>query len=107
MEKLKDMECSSEKEGKTPMDKEEVEKMLEYLSGWEAVNHKKIKKVFSFSNFDESMIFVNKVAGIAQAEDHHPTIHIDYDKVIIEIYTHKIGGLHKNDFIIAAKIDSI
>lgn len=51
------------------------------------------------------MDFVNKVARIAQSEGHHPDIHIFYSKVIIELWTHAIGGLSENDFILAAKID--
>jgi len=52
------------------------------------------------------MGFVNQVALIAQAEDHHPDLHVSYSKVTIELWTHAVGGLSENDFILAAKIDN-
>ncbi|MFX1413650.1 MAG: 4a-hydroxytetrahydrobiopterin dehydratase, partial [Promethearchaeota archaeon] len=67
----------------------------------------RIKKEFSFEDFKESMKFVNKVADLAEEEGHHPNIYIFYDKVILELHTHAIKGLHLNDFVMAAKIDAI
>lgn len=66
-----------------------------------------IERVFQFKNFRESMHFVNQVAEIAEQEGHHPDIHIHYSEVRLELYTHKVGGLHENDFILAAKIDKL
>lgn len=68
---------------------------------------KKIKRDFIFADFKEAMVFVNKVADIAEAEGHHPDISISYSKVVISLWTHAIGGLSENDFIMAAKIDGI
>ena len=84
----------------------EIEKHLKELNGW-ALEDKKIHKLFAFKNFKEAMIFVNKVAEIAESEGHHPDISIHYNKVDIVLWTHAIGGLSLNDFIIAAKIDSL
>jgi 4a-hydroxytetrahydrobiopterin dehydratase len=53
------------------------------------------------------MKFINSVADIAETEGHHPDIHVSYNRVTIELYTHSIGGLSENDFIVAAKIDEI
>jgi len=68
---------------------------------------KKLHKEFKFKDFKEAMDFVNKVAKIAEEENHHPNILINYSKVYIDIWTHSIDGLHENDFILAAKIDTI
>ena len=60
---------------------------------------------FTFKDFVRAMKFVNKVAEIAEAEGHHPDIHIHYNKVKLVLWTHDLGGLSMNDFIVAAKID--
>ena len=53
------------------------------------------------------MAFVNKIADIANAEDHHPDLHVSYSKATVELWTHAIGGLSDNDFIVAAKVDAL
>jgi 4a-hydroxytetrahydrobiopterin dehydratase len=65
----------------------------------------KLRKRFSLKNFKEAMTFVNKVAVLAEAESHHPEICISYKTVDFTLFTHAVGGLSENDFIIAAKID--
>ena len=60
---------------------------------------------FRFKNFVEAMSFVNKVAALAEGEQHHPSIFISYDKVRVTLSTHAAGGLSENDFIVAAKLD--
>ena len=67
----------------------------------------RIRRQFKFNDFKEAMIFVNKVAELANAEDHHPDIKIVYSKVQLDLFTHAVGGLSENDFIMAAKIDRI
>ena len=75
--------------------------------GWEVLDDMKIRKTFSFDNFTESMAFAQKIADIADKEDHHPDLCIHYTNVEVELSTHKIGGLSENDFILAAKIDNL
>lgn len=68
----------------------------------------RIVRTFEFENFNEALGFVNKVGEIAKKEGHHPNINIyDYNKVDVELWTHKIGGLHESDFMMAAKIDKL
>lgn len=86
------------------MEKAEVEKLLAQVSGW-SLSGKWITKEFHFRNFIEAMKFVNRVAAVAEEEGHHPDIHIHYNRVRFEIWTHAINGLSENDFILAAKID--
>ncbi len=71
-------------------------------------DRRKISRKFEFKDFEEAIDFVNQVASIAEDEGHHPDIHVvDYNKVIIELWTHSIGGLSVNDFIMASKIEKI
>ncbi len=76
-------------------------------SKWKVYNEKEIKKEYMFDTYHEAISFTNKIANLAEEEDHHPFIHINYKKVVIILYTHKINGLHENDFILAAKCDVI
>jgi len=97
--------CSGEEE---PLKGDEIKKMMGQLEdGWEVVDDKKIRKEFPSENFRESMAFAQKIAQIAEEEDHHPDICIHYSKVEVELSTHKIGGLSENDFILGAKIDDL
>lgn len=66
-----------------------------------------LRKQFNFQNFKESMAFVNKVADLAESEGHHPDIKIVWNKVQLDLFTHAVGGLSENDFIMAVKINRI
>ncbi len=68
---------------------------------------KKISHQFTFKNFPEAIAFVDKIVPIAEAEGHHPDLHIYYNKVLVELWTHAIGGLSENDFIMALKLESL
>lgn len=94
--------------GTPPMNIEEVQKYLSEVSGWIVVDgNKRINKKFKFKNFVEAIKFMNKVAEIAEQEQHHPNIHIFYSIVELELWTHAIAGLSENDFILASKVDKI
>lgn len=66
-----------------------------------------IKRGFKFNDFRQAMAFVNRVAGAAEKQGHHPDILISYDRVSLTLSTHKVGGLSRNDFILAASIDAL
>jgi 4a-hydroxytetrahydrobiopterin dehydratase len=66
---------------------------------------KRLERTFKFKNFTQALEFTNKVGAIAEEEDHHPRIVTEWGRVILQWWTHVIGGLHKNDFIMAAKTD--
>lgn len=96
--------------GEDPLERQKVREYLKKLtSKWRAYdNYTKIKKEFKFGVFGQALEFVNEVGKLAEAEGHHPNIYLhSYNKVIIRLWTHKIGGLHENDFIMASKIDKI
>jgi 4a-hydroxytetrahydrobiopterin dehydratase len=96
--------CKPCEGGTPPMSKKEAEAMLRKVEGWER-RENKIRKVYQFKDFNESMKFVNKVADLAEEEGHHPDILISWNKVTLTLITHAIGGLSENDLILAAKID--
>ena len=87
----------------------EVRKQLKLLTGWTLTEDKlRIRKTWTVKNFLAAMNFFNHVACVAECEGHHPDLHLEgYRTVSIEIYTHAIGGLSENDFILAAKIDAL
>ena len=87
----------------------EASMLIKEIEGWDLINDgiKKLKKEFSFSNYSDSVDFSNKVADMAEQEDHHPQIILEWGKVTVIWWSHKIKGLHKNDFICAAKTNSI
>ncbi|MBK8907492.1 MAG: 4a-hydroxytetrahydrobiopterin dehydratase [Rhodospirillales bacterium] len=81
---------------------------LEQTPAWAlARDPMRIQRRFTFGNFREALAFVNRVGELAEAEDHHPEIHFGWGYAFIEIFTHKINGLHENDFVLAAKIDNL
>lgn len=81
--------------------------LLEELRDWDLINESvhQLQRVFIFSNYGSSLNFANKVANLAEEEDHHPHIALEWGKVTVSWWSHKINGLHKNDFICAAKTD--
>ena len=94
--------------GTKPLPKEEVFKYLADAPGWNITDDfKMIFKEFKFKDFIGAINFVERVADVANMEDHHPDIHVYYNKVILELWTHAIGGLSENDFIVAAKVDAM
>ncbi|MBI2278484.1 MAG: 4a-hydroxytetrahydrobiopterin dehydratase [Candidatus Brennerbacteria bacterium] len=84
-----------------------LERYLKEVKGWGVIDAKKIRKEFAFSNFTQALAFANKIGEIAETEDHHPDLQLSWGKVVVELWTHAIGGLSENDFILAAKIDAI
>lgn len=77
------------------------------VPAWKIIDNKKLSREFKFKDFKEAMAFVNHVADIAESEGHHPDIYIFYNLVRLELSTHAVGGLSENDFILAAKIDTL
>jgi 4a-hydroxytetrahydrobiopterin dehydratase len=85
---------------------EEAKKLLEQVPSWN-LEENILRKNFKFKNFREAMKFINRMADIAEGEGHHPDFAVHYNRVEVEIWTHAIGGLSENDFILAAKLDQI
>lgn len=88
----------------------EITQMMPQVRDWQVkdVNgEKRLERVFKFRDFAQALDFTNKVGAIAQQEDHHPLIVLEYGKVTVYWWTHKVHGLEKNDFIMAAKTDEL
>ena len=89
---------------------DELPDLLKQIPDWQPITTEsvlKLNKVFNFKNYAEAISFTNKIAELAEEEDHHPAILLEWGKVEVTWWTHKIGGLHKNDFIAAAKTDQL
>ena len=115
MDKLTSKKCIPCESGTPPLTKKEYGPLLKHLKlDWEVLEDlpagrqgKKIRHEFKFKDFVKAMNFVNKVADLAESENHHPNIHIYYSRVVIDLTTHSVGGLSENDFILAAKIEDL
>jgi len=84
----------------------QITNFMAELKDWSLENGHLVK-YYNFKDFKENMIFVNKIAELAEQEGHHPNLFINYNKLKIELWTHAIKGLSENDFILAAKIDEL
>ena len=105
---LENQHCTPCRGGVAPLDQAAAETYLVIVPNWRlAADGKRISRDFRFKNFAESLAFVNAVGTIAEAEGHHPDIHFGWGYASISLQTHKIDGLHENDFILAAKIDAV
>lgn len=98
--------CKACEEGMPAMSMEEARALMGQVEGWE-LGEGKLSRQFRFKNFRQAMVFVNKVAEIAEAEGHHPDIFISWNRVRLDLTTHVIKGLSENDFIVAAKVNGI
>ena len=77
------------------------------VPGWQLLD-KKLRRELVMEDFVQAMAFVNRVAELAEQEQHHPDLHVtQWNHVAIEIWTHAVGGLHLNDFVLARKIDAV
>jgi 4a-hydroxytetrahydrobiopterin dehydratase len=76
-------------------------------AGWSVIEEHHLEKQFKFKNFRQALDFTNKVGELAESEGHHPDIYLAWGKVRVTLWTHKTGGLHENDFIMAVKIDGL
>lgn len=86
----------------------EAEIWLQALSGWSLDDKTQwLSKSFSFRNFAQALSFVNAIGDVAEKENHHPDVSLGWGYVHVKSQTHAIGGLHRNDFILASKIDKI
>ena len=87
--------------------KEESNELMQTLDNWIILNNgfDYLEKIFTFDNYEKAVDFSNDVAALADIEDQHPLIILEWGKVTVKWWSHKINGLHKNDFICAAKTD--
>lgn len=100
--------CVPCKGGTPPLAGERRDALLEQLGGgWQIVDGHHLTKTYRFSDFREALAFTNRVGEVAEAEGHHPDIQLGWGRVGLEIWTHDVGGLSENDFVLAAKADRL
>ena len=100
--------CTPCERGAKPLQSEALEKYVDQLGeDWAVVDGKRLQKEFHFNDFKETWAFVDLVAELAEEENHHPNIEFTWGRATITLWTHKIDGLHENDFIMAARIDEL
>ena len=102
--------CVACRAGEPTLTDAEIAELRPQLPDWqlkEVEGMRRLERVFKFKNFAQALEFTNKIGAIAEEENHHPLIITEWGKVTINWWTHKIGGLHRNDFIMAARSDEL
>lgn len=98
--------CKPLKAGTPALTDAEADRLLGALPGWKR-KETQINKTYPFKNYHETMAFVNASAWVSHREDHHPDLEVGYNQCTVRYSTHSVGGLSENDFIAAAKIESL
>ena len=93
-------------EGQPPMADDQIQRHLAQAPGW-SLTGGAIEKQFKFPDFHHTMAFVNALAWVAHAQDHHPDLQVSYSRCVVRFNTHSVGGISINDFICAAKLDAM
>lgn len=100
--------CTPCRNGGKPLTEPVLSQYLRQLAdGWQIVEGCRLEKLFKFKDFKDALDFTCHVGQLAEEHQHHPDIHLSWGKVQIQLWTHSIGGLHENDFILAAGIDRL
>ncbi len=100
--------CEPCRGGVEPMSHAQAEAMMKEVPQWGlADSAKRIVRCYKRKDFADALALVNRIGELAEAQGHHPDITFGWGYVTVEVFTHKIGGLHENDFILAAKIDRL
>jgi 4a-hydroxytetrahydrobiopterin dehydratase len=110
MNELIKKSCTACQPGAPQATEGEIETYMPLIPEWRIVDVggvKRLKRVFEFTDFKEALAFTVGVGAIAEEEGHHPRVTTEWGRVTVQWWTHKIGGLHVNDFIMAAKTDAL
>ena len=109
MASLKSQSCEACQIGAPKVSENELDELLLEIEEWTLIKEpiKKLQKVFNFKNYKDSLNFSIKITKLADEEDQHPQIILEWGKVTVTWWSHKIEGLHHNDFICAAKTDQL
>lgn len=110
MTELQQMQCEACRIDAPRVTPAEIKELIQEIPEWTVEVRegiKQLERVYSFADFQQAIDFTNKVGEIAEAEGHHPALLTEWGKVTVTWWSHKINGLHKNDFIMAAKTDQL
>ena len=108
--RLAELKCVACRGGDPSLTEAEIAELLPQVPEWQLVERDdipRLQRIFKFKNYAQSLDFTNKVAAIAEERDHHPLIVLEWGRVMVQWWTHVVKGLHKNDFIMAAKTDNL
>jgi 4a-hydroxytetrahydrobiopterin dehydratase len=110
MSELSAMQCVACRGGEPTLTESEIDRWLPEVPDWrvkEVEGVKRLERIFKLKNFVQALDLTNRIGAVAEAEGHHPLIVTEWGRVTVQWWTHKIGGLHQNDFIMAAKTDRL
>ncbi len=110
MSELSQMKCTACRGDEPTLTDAEMAELYLQIPDWQVVERegiKRLERVFKFGDFAQALTFTNKVGERAEAVGHHPALLTEWGKVTVSWWTHKIGGLHQNDFIMAARTDEL
>ena len=110
MAELRTFHCVPCRGGDPPLTADEIAGLAPQTPEWQVIeeeNIPRLERTFKFKNFAQALAFTNRVGEIAEAEGHHPALLTEWGKVTVRWWTHKIKGLHRNDFIMAARTDEL
>lgn len=110
MTPLAKQECVPCKGGEPTATDEEIKEYRSQVPNWDIHTRdevKQLERIYRFDDFKDALKFTNQVGEIAEQQNHHPKLVTEWGKVKVTWWTHKIGGLHKNDFVMAAKTDDL
>ena len=110
MSELSDLQCQATPSDAPLLSSEQIAELLPQIPGWSVETHgqtPQLEKTFSFKNYIEAMAFANLITPFAEANDHHPAVLVQYGSVRVNWWSHSIGGLHLNDFALAAKTNKV
>jgi 4a-hydroxytetrahydrobiopterin dehydratase len=102
------MRCVACRGGEPQATDEEIRAWKPQVPDWDTLEQegvRRLERTFKFRDFREALAFVNRVGALAEEEDHHPLIEFTWGRATVTWWTHKIRGLHRNDFIMASKTD--
>lgn len=108
MTSLARMSCEACRRGAPVATEDERSEMFPQIPGWEVVERdgvERLERVYTFPDFAGALAFTNRVGALAEEAGHHPALLTEWGRVTVSWWTHKIGGLHRNDFILAARSD--
>ena len=110
MSSLTEQTCVPCRGGVPTLPDDEIDTLMPEVPGWtltDTIGVKQLERSFTFRNFRQALAFTNRVGQLAEEEGHHPAILTEWGNVTVTVWTHAIGGLHQNDFILAAKINEL
>ncbi len=110
MSTLAEQQCEACKAGAPLLTASELERLKPQIPEWDLVTlegEQQLRREFKFKNFEQALAFANQVGALAEAHNHHPALLVEWGKVTVRWWTHKIGGLHRNDTVMAAKTDAL